>query len=385
MAKLISRGSLHEDETNLLGYLQRNTYTSFPVIHPEPATSLSQEVVSSIQRLEGKLAFLMTEVRGTSIGAVSFGTHTGADDQHSQPGRNTTDDLVGTGREIVIFVNPKLDHISSILVTRVPATCDELKEIINLDDISSDDDDEHLQFPVSEPTHVKVEEVSSEDNESGMESYSSDSPLLMSLYESPPPSFDIPSPHRSPLPHTPSPKPWESPSVLTRTPSPVTNFSLSLIAVRCTRCLDKLALGVRQSDPNVVKEHLILRGFMKDYTCWIRHGDDFDECNYTVDHDFVDNNENYESNNTTCDNLHEMLQDVEDDIADKHYEKFEQLSVDSEKPLYVGCEKFTKLPVVLRLFNLKANNNWSDKSFTSLLEILHEMLPEDNELPISLY
>ncbi|KAJ9535140.1 hypothetical protein OSB04_un001782 [Centaurea solstitialis] len=124
---------------------------------------------------------------------------------------------------------------------------------------------------------------------------------------------------------------------------------------------------------------------MHEYTCWIRHGEDFDECNYTIDHDFVDNNENNESNNTICDNLDEMLYDVDDDIADKHYEKFEQLFVDSEKPLYVGCEKFTKLSAVLRLFNLKASNGWSDKSFRSLLEILHEMLPEDNELPVSLY
>ncbi|KAJ9545766.1 hypothetical protein OSB04_025473 [Centaurea solstitialis] len=72
-------------------------------------------------------------------------------------------------------------------------------------------------------------------------------------------------------------------------------------------------------------------------------------------------------------------------IADKDYDKFEQIFIDSEKPLYVGCSKFTKLSAVLKLFNLIANNGWSDKSFTSLLEILHEMLPEDNELPVSLY
>ncbi|KAJ9544227.1 hypothetical protein OSB04_023934 [Centaurea solstitialis] len=63
MAKLISRGNLHEDETNLLGYLQRSTYTSIPVNHPEPATSFSQEVVSSIQWLEAMFAFFTTEVQ----------------------------------------------------------------------------------------------------------------------------------------------------------------------------------------------------------------------------------------------------------------------------------------------------------------------------------
>ena len=115
----------------------------------------------------------------------------------------------------MIFVNPLLDQISSIPITRTPATDDELKEIINLDDISLDDDDEYTQFPIFEPTHVKLEDGSSDDYESGMESNNSDSHLLMSPYQSPPTSFDIPSPHRSLLLRTPSPIPWESPSVLT--------------------------------------------------------------------------------------------------------------------------------------------------------------------------
>ncbi|KAL4564840.1 hypothetical protein LXL04_028912 [Taraxacum kok-saghyz] len=37
------------------------------------------------------------------------------------------------------------------------------------------------------------------------------------------------------------------------------------------------------------------------------------------------------------------------------------------------------------LFNFKANNGWSDKSFTGLLEFLHELLREGNEMSISLY
>ncbi|KAJ9536255.1 hypothetical protein OSB04_un000555 [Centaurea solstitialis] len=141
----------------------------------------------------------------------------------------------------------------------------------------------------------------------------------------------------------------------------------------------------KYSDHIIIKEHLIVRGFMKRYTCWIRHGEDFDNCNYTFDQDLNEKNDNFEPDNDSRDNLDGMLHDVEDDIADKDYDKFEQLFIDSEKPLYDGCSKFTKLSAVLKLFNLKANNGWSDKSFTNLLEILHEMLPEDNELPVSLY
>jgi len=36
---------------------------------------------------------------------------------------------------------------------------------------------------------------------------------------------------------------------------------------------------------------------------------------------------------------------------------------------------------VLRLMNLKAINGWTDKSFTKLLQLLKDMLPEGNTLP----
>jgi uncharacterized protein with PIN domain len=37
------------------------------------------------------------------------------------------------------------------------------------------------------------------------------------------------------------------------------------------------------------------------------------------------------------------------------------------------------------LYNLKAKNGWSDKSFTSLLQLLGDILPDNNELPNSIY
>lgn len=39
----------------------------------------------------------------------------------------------------------------------------------------------------------------------------------------------------------------------------------------------------------------------------------------------------------------------------------------------------------MKLFNLKAKYSWSDKRFTDLLSLLEEILPDDNELPLSLY
>ncbi|CAA0805905.1 Unknown protein [Striga hermonthica] len=90
----------------------------------------------------------------------------------------------------------------------------------------------------------------------------------------------------------------------------------------------------------------------------------------------------------------DMYDRVEDMINDVGAESFEQahvnkvcesLSVDAEKPLYGGCKNFSRLTAILKLINLKAANGWSDKSFTELLCLLKEMLPEDNELPKSNY
>ena len=39
-----------------------------------------------------------------------------------------------------------------------------------------------------------------------------------------------------------------------------------------------------------------------------------------------------------------------------------------------------KFFIVLRLFNIKTRNGWTDRSFTELLELLHEILPKGNTL-----
>ena len=78
------------------------------------------------------------------------------------------------------------------------------------------------------------------------------------------------------------------------------------------------------------------------------------------------------------------MHDAEENYMDRPH-VFENLKSDAEKPLYIGCSKYTKLAAVLRLYNLKAGNGWSDSSFTALLDLLKDMLPEDNELPNRTY
>jgi hypothetical protein len=47
--------------------------------------------------------------------------------------------------------------------------------------------------------------------------------------------------------------------------------------------------------------------------------------------------------------------------------------------------KLLKISAVFKLYNLKAKNRWSDKSFTSLLQLLGEMLPKNNSISDSTY
>ena len=51
----------------------------------------------------------------------------------------------------------------------------------------------------------------------------------------------------------------------------------------------------------------------------------------------------------------------------------------------MGCTTFTRLSTVLGLVNLKARFGLSDRSFTELLVLLKNMLPNDNMLSKSHY
>ena len=82
-----------------------------------------------------------------------------------------------------------------------------------------------------------------------------------------------------------------------------------------------------------------------------------------------------------------MLRDGKGDLqSDRDLKRFECLVQDSTTPLYPGCkEEHTKLHTVLTLLQMKASNGWSDKSFTELLRLLGDVLPDGNVLPLTTY
>nr|GEU89602.1 reverse transcriptase domain-containing protein [Tanacetum cinerariifolium] len=62
----------------------------------------------------------------------------------------------------------------------------------------------------------------------------------------------------------------------------------------------------------------------------------------------------------------------EDDLA-----KFQELLLEADKPLNIGCPDFTKLYAIVKLHNLKGKYGASDKFFTELLGLLKKMLPAE--------
>jgi len=156
-----------------------------------------------------------------------------------------------------------------------------------------------------------------------------------------------------------------------------------------------------------IHAHLIIRGFIKKYkyTCWNKHGeigvndgeldedlpdkqpdqDDMHICQDLSDHNVVDISGNCAR---VVENLEEMVRDTmeNDDDIDGEFAKLKQLVRDAKIPLYPGCkEKYTKLFMTLKLLQLKATHHWTDRSFKALLDLLHDMLPEGNEIPRSTY
>jgi hypothetical protein len=90
-------------------------------------------------------------------------------------------------------------------------------------------------------------------------------------------------------------------------------------------------------------------------------------------------------------NIEEMVCNVERHDNDDQYSngelaKYKKINEDSKKPLYHGCvAQYMRLFVMVKLFQLKASNRWSDFSFKELLTLLKDMLPQGNAVPKTVY
>jgi hypothetical protein len=91
------------------------------------------------------------------------------------------------------------------------------------------------------------------------------------------------------------------------------------------------------------------------------------------------------------DNIEEMVRNVERHTDDDQYSngklaKYKKMIEDSNKLFYDGCVvRYMRLFAMVKLFQLKASNGWSDGSFTDLLTLLNDMLPQGNSVPDNVY
>ncbi|KAF6150970.1 hypothetical protein GIB67_026891, partial [Kingdonia uniflora] len=65
--------------------------------------------------------------------------------------------------------------------------------------------------------------------------------------------------------------------------------------------------------------------------------------------------------------------------------EFNKVVQDAMTALYPGCKGFTVSTFVFILYKLKVKHNWSEISFTELLQVFQEVLPPDNKAPTDSY
>ncbi|CAH9069052.1 unnamed protein product [Cuscuta europaea] len=149
----------------------------------------------------------------------------------------------------------------------------------------------------------------------------------------------------------------------------------------------------RENDVNIVLQHLFEKGFRENYMTWTFHGENRVDVEHlfpgatsshlkrkathitTTSNDIDDGVADDDANE---DRIDELLNDVYDNF-DYQPKSYENLIEAANISLFTGSE-FSKLSVVLKLFHLKAKHGWSNVSFTELLILLQEMLPEGNTL-----
>ncbi|XP_058195233.1 uncharacterized protein LOC131311699 [Rhododendron vialii] len=141
---------------------------------------------------------------------------------------------------------------------------------------------------------------------------------------------------------------------------------------------------IRQPIPEI-RNHLFVNGIDRSYRTWIWHGEPVtgraSQSVNTRDFSYQ------EVNSPPLNDAQEAVEMVEaaynDCMVDPR--KFKKLIEDAEKPLFPGCTKFTKLSALVRLYKYKANNDLTNKGFAELLQMIGDLLPDINELPLCIY
>jgi hypothetical protein len=160
---------------------------------------------------------------------------------------------------------------------------------------------------------------------------------------------------------------------------------------------------------DVLRSYLIKHGFMEDYRCWNKQGEEglneVEMRDSYLERKLPAVVEEYHGDVNKADilgfinddiefhvhKIEEMIRNVERHGDDDQYSngelvKYKKMIEDSNKPFYHGCvAQYMRLFEMEKLFPLKASNGWSDCSFKYLLALPKGMLPQGNTVPKTIY
>ncbi|CAJ2674634.1 unnamed protein product [Trifolium pratense] len=130
---------------------------------------------------------------------------------------------------------------------------------------------------------------------------------------------------------------------------------------------------------HVVRDHLIAAGFVEGYDVWVNHG----ECMplpMEIDNDTTDQEDLHDDiGGLLYDTFRNVVEEEgSSEGPNEEARKFYNLINEAKQELYPGCEGFSTLSFIIRLYLLKCLHGWSNASFTSLLELLKEAIPNLN-------
>jgi hypothetical protein len=114
--------------------------------------------------------------------------------------------------------------------------------------------------------------------------------------------------------------------------------------------------------------------------------EDHDDVNEADILGFTDDNIKFQVHNIEKMVCNVKRHDDDDQYSNGEIVKYKKMIENSKKPFYHGCvAQYMRLFVMVNLFQLKANNGWSDCSFKDLLTLLKDMLPQGNAVPETVY
>ncbi|XP_020245318.1 uncharacterized protein LOC109823444 [Asparagus officinalis] len=159
----------------------------------------------------------------------------------------------------------------------------------------------------------------------------------------------------------------------------------SNVCCPCKKCQNHCSY-----DTKTIKMHIVKNGFVHGYTKWYFHGENRKRLREETINMLPSRDDIARMLASICPSSSTYENDVTSDSSnrtgrDRNVRNFENLIEDAKKPLYPNCQKYSKLSFIVRLFQIKCLNKWSNKSLSSLLELLKDLLPEDNLVPKTWY